>query len=115
MIFNRMLDALPYKTILQPYASWFFLCFLIVLTITNGFQIFINGNWDYRNFIAAYITLPIFLCLYLGHKIYFRTRWAIPIHEIDVMTGKEEMDRLEQMDEERVPSNVFQRMWYWLA
>lgn len=115
MIFNQMLDVLPYRTLAQPYASWFFLCFLCVLTLTNGFQIFIKGNWDYRDFIAAYITLPIFLVLYLGHKLYFRTKWAIPIHEIDVVTGKEEMDRLAEMDEERVPKNFLQKFWYWLA
>ena len=115
MIYNNLLEQLPYRTRLQPYASYFFFCFLIILTLTNGFQIFISGNWDYRDFIAAYITLPLFLILYLGHKLYFRTRWAIPIHEVDCITGKEEMDRLAELDEERVPKNFLQRFWYWLA
>lgn len=115
MVLNKMLDVLPYRTLAQPYASYFFLGFLCILTITNGFQIFIKGNWDYRDFIAAYITLPIFLVLYLGHKLYFKTKWAIPVNEIDVVTGKEEMDRLAELDEERVPKNFLQRFWYWVA
>lgn len=35
---HQMLHVLPYKTKLQPYATWFTLFVLIILTLTNGFQ-----------------------------------------------------------------------------
>lgn len=115
MIFNGMLNVLPYKTPLQPYLTWFALLIISLLTLTNGFQIFIGSNWDVSNFIAAYITLPVFLVLYLGHKIWFRTRLCVPVKDIDVLTGLKEMDELEAMDVPPVPKNFLQKAWFWLA
>ena len=115
MIYNNLFDSLPYKTPLQPYVSYFLIGLLSILTITNGFQIFIKGNWDPKAFVAAYITLPIVLVLYVGHKIWFRTPFYIPVHRIDAITGKKEMDELEAREEERVPANFLQKMWYWIA
>ncbi|OAA60677.1 amino-acid permease inda1 [Cordyceps fumosorosea ARSEF 2679] len=113
--YNNALDIRPYKTPLQPYASYFMIGLVSLLTITNGFQTFMAKPFVAADFIAAYITIPIVLVLYVGHKIWFRTRLAIPVHEIDIVSGVKEMDELEQMDEERVPSNWLQKVWYWLA
>lgn len=153
--YNNMMEVRPYKTPLQPYATWFCLLVISVLTLTNGFNgievpsilrssspltlalVFFPSQWSASNFLAAYITLPIFLALYLGHKIYFATysvtrgdkaesgskvkRWfkawnfAMPIHEIDVMSGKAEMDALEAMDVPPVPRNFVEKFWFWLA
>lgn len=41
--------------------------------------------------------------------------WARPIHEIDVLYGKREMDELEAMDVPPVPKNVLQKIWFWIA
>jgi len=115
MEFNNMLDALPYRTPLQPYATWFVLVIIIILTLTNGFAIFTHGSWDVKSFIAAYITLPIFLVLYLGHKLWFRTPLCIRVQNIDVITGKREMDELEAMDVPPVAKNWVEKVWFWLA
>ena len=141
MIFNNMFDQLPYKTSLQPYATYFVLLIISVLTLTNGFQVFFPSEWSVANFLAAYITIPIFLALYLGHKIYFATVqalkgeswdgtqksgsfakrwfssiiWATKMSEIDVMTGKREMDELEALDEPPVAKNWLEKFWFWLA
>lgn len=124
MIFNNILHERPYKTILQPYATYAALVVVCLLTITNGFQYFIIDPFSASDFVAAYITIPVIGLLYVGHKIYSRflaspriplTRTHMPIDEIDVMTGKKEMDELERMEEERVASNWLQKFWYWLA
>ena len=93
------------------------------------------------DFLAAYITLPIFLVLYFGHKIYFAIYQVIKgeswdgspktgskmqqffgsfvfftkVQDIDVVTGKREMDALEEMDVPPVPKNWLQKFWFWLA
>lgn len=84
--------------------------------------VFFPQNWKASSFVAAYITIPIFLVLYLGHKLYsaitegFRTvTWSRPIHEIDVLYGKKEMDELEATDVPPVPKNFVQKIWYWIA
>lgn len=115
MVFNNMLDQLPFRTPLQPYASYFMLGLISLLTLTNGFQHFIPRNWDVSNFLAAYITIPIFFMLYLGHKFWFRTPFAIPISEIDVITGKKEMDELADQDVEPVAKNFLHKIWLWIA
>ncbi|KID73505.1 Proline-specific permease [Metarhizium brunneum] len=113
MIYNNLFDSLPYKTPLQPYATYATLGVVSVLTITNGFQTFMPFNA--KNFVAAYITLPIFVILYIGHKIWFRTSLYIPVDQIDAITGKKEMDELEAMEEPRIAKNWLQKVWYWLA
>lgn len=115
MKYNNLWDSRPYKTPLQPYASYFMIGLIGLLTITNGFQTFMAHPFVAADFIAAYITIPLVLALYVGHKLWFRTRFMIPVHEIDVITGVKEMDELEQMEEERVASNWLQKAWYWIA
>ncbi|KAI3401100.1 hypothetical protein diail_246 [Diaporthe ilicicola] len=115
MIFRGLLHTLPYRTPLQPYATYFVLVVLVVLTLTNGFSVFIHGNWDVGNFLASYVTLPIFLSLYVGHKLWFRTPLAKKTEDIDVITGVREMDALEAEDVPPVPKNWLEKVWYWLA
>jgi amino acid transporter len=113
--YNGLLHTLPYRTPFQPYLVWATLFIICLLTLTNGFQVFFPSNWNVSDFLAAYITLPIFLALYLGHKIWFKTTWAIKVQNIDVISGKREMDELCSRDEEPVPKNIWQRIWFWIA
>jgi len=112
---KNMLDTLPFRTPLQPYASQFVLGLLSLLTLTNGFQVFFPSQWSVSSFLAAYITLPIVLALYVGHKLWFRTPFAIKLENIDVVTGKREMDELCAMDEDPIPKNWVQKVWFWIA
>ncbi|KAL2753479.1 hypothetical protein ACRALDRAFT_1051960 [Sodiomyces alcalophilus JCM 7366] len=115
MDFHGLLHTLPYKTPLQPYATWFVLLLLVLLTLTNGFQLFFPGQFNVEDFLAAYITLPIVLVLYLGHKARYRTRFARKVEDIDVTTGVEEMEELAALDRPPVPKNFVQRVWFWIA
>ncbi|KAM5342779.1 hypothetical protein ACJ41O_013745 [Fusarium nematophilum] len=115
MEFNGLLQVLPHKTPLQPYATWATLVIITLLMLTNGFNVFINGNWDVRDFLASYVTLPIFLVLYLGHKAWSRSRFWIPTKDIDAETGRREMDELEAMDELPMAKNSLQKFWNWVA
>ncbi|ELR06833.1 hypothetical protein VC83_09355 [Pseudogymnoascus destructans] len=113
--YHGLLHTLPYRTPFQPYATYVVLFIVSLLTITNGFQIFWPGKFNVSDFLAAYITLPIFLVLYVGHKIWFRTPFAIPIPDIDIITGRKEMDELAAIEVRRIPKNFLQRAWFWLA
>jgi amino acid transporter len=115
LVYNNLLHTLPFSTPLQPYFVWFTLVIVSLLTLTNGFQVFFPSEWSVSSFLAAYITLPIFLVLYIGHKIWFKTRFMIPVHEIDVISGKKEMDEICSHDVEPVPKNWAQRAWFWVA
>lgn len=115
ILYNDAYETLPFKTPLQPYATWIALFVLTILTLTNGFHVFFPKNWSAANFLAAYITLPIFLALYVGHKALRRTPFAIKVSEIDIMTGKKEMDELSASYTEPVPKNWLHKVWLWVA
>jgi amino acid transporter len=115
LVYQNLLHTLPYATPFQPYLCYFTLGVITLLTLTNGFHVFFPDNWSVANFLAAYITLPIFLVLYLGHKVVYKTRWAIPVPQIDVVSGKKEMDEFTKDDVAPVPRNWAMRVWYWIA
>lgn len=115
VLYNDGYDTLPFQTPLQPCATWIALFILTILTLTNGFHVFFPKNWSAANFLAAYITLPIFLALYVGHKVLRRTPFAIKVNEIDIMTGKKEMDELSASYTEPVPKNWLHKVWLWIA
>lgn len=141
MAFNNLHTSLPFRSPLQPYATYFILFLLIILTLTNGFQVFFPSEWNVGDFLAAYITIPIFLALYLGHKAYAATTYVVKeiswngrlqplpmakawlgqwrlmhkVENIDAFTGKREMDELEALDEPPVPKNWLEKVWFWLA
>ncbi|KAK1917027.1 hypothetical protein P3342_001609 [Pyrenophora teres f. teres] len=117
MAHNDLLDTLPYRTPLQPYLTYCVLAVVSLLTLTNGFQVFVPANWSVSDFLAAYITIPIFFVLYFAHKAYFKTKFSIKIEHIDVTTGVREMNELckDDISGAPVPKNFAQRVWFWIA
>lgn len=89
-------NTLPYKAPFQPYASYFGIFFVTVIILFNGFQVFINGNWNVDTFITAYICLPIFVVLYVGYKVIVRPKF-VRVQDMDFTTGRRE---LNDMDDE---------------
>ncbi|CAB60020.1 plasma membrane proline transmembrane transporter Put4 [Schizosaccharomyces pombe] len=116
MILNNLWETRPYKTPFQPYATYLTLFLLALITLTNGFTVFVGHTFTAGNFIAAYITLPIFLVLYVAHKLWSRN-WSFGkrIEEIDVTTGVAEAEALEQMYPAPVPRNIIEKIWFWIA
>lgn len=110
-----LLHTLPFRTPFQPYATWFVLGVVSLLTITNGFQVFAPSRWNYQDFLAAYITIPVFLVLYGGHKVWARGPFWKKAEDIDVLTGKKEMDDFCEADVEPVAKNWVQKVWFWIA
>lgn len=116
MVTQGLYDSLPYKAPLQPYATWFTLFLVSLITLTNGFQVFWPNKFNASDFLAAYITIPIFLVFYIGHKLWFRSlHFAYKTDDIDVISGKAEIDLLESTDVPPVPKNWVEKAWYWLA
>ncbi|KAI9369067.1 proline-specific permease [Aspergillus egyptiacus] len=113
--FHNMLDMLPFKTPLQPWGSYYVIFIVTVLTLTNGYAVFFPGRFTASDFLVSYIVIAIFLALCAGHKIWYRTPWMTKVSEIDIFSGKEEIDRLCENDLERHPRNWLERIWWWIC
>lgn len=82
-----------------------------LITLTNGYAVFFDFNIG--DFLAAYITLPIVLALYVVHRIYSyfwvgRKRWLNPLESFD-------FSKLELVEEEQrntpqpIPKNAWEK------
>lgn len=87
-----------------------------LVCITNGFAVFFPGNFKAANFVTAYVSFPIFLVLYFGHRFVARSKyWLVPVTEIDVFSGLEEVEEVTANDVPPVARNWLERFWYWLC
>jgi amino acid transporter len=102
-------DSLPYKAPFQPYASWYGLFFNCLIILTQGFTAFMP--WDTRSFFIAYISLILFVILYVGHKAIYRNGF-VKAAEADLDSGRREVDAI--VWDEPVPTTYWDRFWAWL-
>ncbi|KAF3396511.1 Arginine permease [Penicillium rolfsii] len=104
---NISRDVLPYKAMWQPWFSWYGLFFNCLIILTQGFTSFIGG-FDVQNFFINYLSLILFVVLYIGHKIIFRPAFVKPI-EADLDTGR---TSLESENWETVePTTWYGKVW----
>lgn len=76
---------LPYLAPMFPYLAWYGLFFNSLITITSGFTAFIE--WSTSDFFSAYISLILFVVLYVGHKLIYRTK-IVPVDQVDLSRGR---------------------------
>ena len=94
-------SSLPFRSKFQPYTAWFALLYFSLITLFNGFWTFPSKTkpFDARNFVTAYVDLPIFGALILGWKLCKGTR-VVRSHEVDLRTGKAAIDAREVAEAE---------------
>jgi yeast amino acid transporter len=77
--------GLPYVAPWQPWLAGYGAFFNLLIVITQGFVAFIP--WDTTSFFVAYISLFLFVVMYVVHKLVFRTK-LIPLAEVDLHRGR---------------------------
>lgn len=103
-------DNLPYKAMWQPWFSWYGMVFNIIIILTQGFTSFMP--WDTSSFFVAYVSLILFVVLYLGHKVICRTSFVNPA-DADLDTGRKEIE--EMCFDDAKPTTVWGKFWAWLG
>ncbi|KAI9372383.1 amino acid permease/ SLC12A domain-containing protein [Aspergillus egyptiacus] len=101
---NISRDLLPYKAFWQPWYSWYGLFFNVLIIITQGFTAWIP-TFNVTDFFVAYISLILFVVLYLGHKIVFRPAFVRPI-DADIDTGR------VALENEYWETTISEEKWY---
>ncbi|KAL8277072.1 hypothetical protein RQP46_010500 [Phenoliferia psychrophenolica] len=78
--FHQGIDrsTLPYQAPYQPYLTYFGIVFIFLITMCNGFELFLsaNGPFDYSTFFTSYIAIPVYILLYCFWKFYKKTTFV---------------------------------------
>lgn len=109
-------DTLVFKSRFQPYSAWFSLSFFGVIVFFNGFYTFPSKTkkFDHKDFITAYVGIPIYCGLYLFWKVFKRTRWVRP-EDADIQTGKAALDAADAHWPERKANNWWEKIWFFIV
>ncbi|CAE6483557.1 unnamed protein product [Rhizoctonia solani] len=90
-----------YYSGLQPYLSYWGIFWSTLIIIINGFAVFFDFNAS--DFITCYINIPIFFALFIGWKVFKRTRfWKT--EDMDFTTG---IPTVEETEAPELPPKNF--------
>ncbi|KAM0755033.1 AAT family amino acid transporter [Meredithblackwellia eburnea MCA 4105] len=105
-------DDFPYKAPFQPWFSYFGLFFIILIIFFSGFTVFLKGNWSTSDFFVDYITVLIFLILWVGWKFWHKTK-HVSLHNMDFETGRRELDSMAEEEAARFqePTTWYGKLW----
>lgn len=82
---GRSLDELPYRAWLYPYGSYFALAANIFLALVQGWTTL--SPFTAGDFVDDYILIPIFIILYVGYKVIFKSKYQ-RLSDIDLDFGR---------------------------
>ncbi|KAI9155663.1 putative proline-specific permease put4 [Paramyrothecium foliicola] len=102
---------LPMRSRFQPYTAWVSMVAFSILLLLSGFKVFIRGQWDVGTFISAYVGIPIFLCIFLAHKLTVGRHdpWLIDPLEVDLHSGLAEVMAEEELIPPKPPLKWYQK------
>ncbi|GAA5838134.1 hypothetical protein JCM5353_001508 [Sporobolomyces roseus] len=80
-------NEFPFKGRFQPYAAWFGTIGSLVITLAQGYAVFLKGNWDIQDFIASYIGIIIFIVPAVVWKFWKRTTF-VRASTMDLYSGR---------------------------
>lgn len=105
---NVSRDVLPYKSICQPWLSWYGIIFNVIIILTQGFTSFMP--WNTSDFFVAYVSVILFVVLYAGHKLYTRSKFVNPL-EVDLTVGRKMLEELYVEEQASVPLRKRLQNW----
>ena len=92
---NIPLSELPHRSRWLPAPAWWAAVMITLMIFLQGYGVFLPGEFDIATFMFNYFAVLIFPVVYLGWKVVKKTKY-IPLKEIDLFTGKREIDDDEQ-------------------
>lgn len=109
---------MPFTSPFMPYAAYYGCGMVTFFILICGFDVFFPENWSGKNFMSAYCGVLLFAVPFIGHKVYsfyVKGERMRPPHEIDIYTGKAEVDEYERLNPDPVARNVWEKIWFAVA
>ncbi|MDO7907856.1 amino acid permease [Paenibacillus sp. JX-17] len=85
---GRDLNDLPYKARWFPFGPLFAFVLCIIVVIGQDYGSFTSGDIDWAGAAATYISIPLFLVIWLGYKFIHKTK-VIPLDQCDFESKSE--------------------------
>ncbi|QLQ81237.1 hypothetical protein HG537_0E05930 [Torulaspora globosa] len=107
-------DRVPFRVRFQKIGAYCSIVFFTLLGLTNGYAVFIKGNWDTSTFFTCYITIGFVFLLFVGSTIYYK---EVSFRNADEI-AKDLIPKIDICDEEErnevvpVPKNLLEKIWY---
>lgn len=116
--FRRVMDILnlndrvPFRVPYQRAFAWATGIFFFILSLTNGYSVFISGNWNVSDFFAAYVTIGFMIVLFVIGTVYhrewkFRDPYEIETEILPKIAISDEEERNEVIP---VPKNLWEKI-----
>ncbi|KAF8244923.1 hypothetical protein K440DRAFT_655769 [Wilcoxina mikolae CBS 423.85] len=106
-------EDLPFHSIFMPYAAYYGAVLCVFFILISGFNVFFK--FTVKTFFAAYCGILLFIVPFIGHKIYawwFGFGGMVRPSEIDIFTGKAEVDEYEKQNPPPEAKTTWQKIWY---
>lgn len=68
------LEDLSYRAKFFPYAPWFAFVLCTIVMLGQNYEALLGEHIDWMGLLATYITIPLFLALWLGYKWKYKTK-----------------------------------------
>ncbi|MPM52329.1 hypothetical protein SDC9_99088 [bioreactor metagenome] len=59
----------------------------IIIIVGQGYSCITPNGVDWKNLIASYIGIPLFLSLYIGYKVKHKTK-VVPLDKVNLVYSK---------------------------
>nr|GAT47548.1 general amino acid permease [Mycena chlorophos] len=93
-------DTLPWRPSLrlQIFYAYYALGACIIMSLLSGYAVFLPGHWDPLSFVFSYVLWVVLPGVFVGWKIYRKTKWRRP-EEVDLFTAEREVIDREEAEE----------------
>lgn len=80
------MEDLAYRAKFFPFAPWFAFILCTIVIIGQNYQAVLDGDW--LGVLSTYVTIPLFLILWLGYKWKHKTK-LISYDQMDLSPKKD--------------------------
>lgn len=109
---------MPFTSPFLPYAAYYGCGMVIFFILISGFDVFFPENWSGENFMSAYCGVLLFAVPWIVHRVYacfYETERMKAPEEVDIFTGKKEVDEYERMHPPPEARNLWEKIWFAVA
>jgi lysine-specific permease len=84
---GRRIEELKFRSRFYPVGPWLAVALFVVVLLGANIDIFLKPTFSWFDFVTSYGVMPVFLMLYLGHKLVKKTR-VVPLSECNFDPGE---------------------------